>query len=127
VRAPAHEEVSPLLRRHAKALRRDMTDAEQRLWVQLRAHRFADAHIRRQVPIGPYVVDFVCHHAKLIVELDGGQHGTADGARRDAQRTAWLEARGFRVFRFWNTDVLSNTDGVLHTIAQRLSETGGVR
>ncbi|HVV91521.1 MAG TPA: endonuclease domain-containing protein [Solirubrobacterales bacterium] len=113
--------VSPLLRRRAKALRRDMTDAERKLWRHLRAHRFADAHFRRQVPIGPYVVDFACHGAKLIVELDGGRYGTAEGVRWDARRTAWLEAEGFRVPRFWNTDVVTNPEGVLTLVANALA------
>ena len=77
------------------------------------------------MPIGPYFADFACFAEKLVIELDGGQH--ASSRSYDEARTRFIEQQGFSVVRFWNTDVLSNTDGVLHRIAQRLSETGGVR
>jgi very-short-patch-repair endonuclease len=97
---------------HARRLRRDMTDAERRLWYALRDRRFAGWKFRRQASIGPYVVDFLCHAAKLIVEVDGGQHSE----ETDARRTGFLEAQGYRVVRFWNNDVLQNTDGVLQAL-----------
>jgi very-short-patch-repair endonuclease len=98
----------------AKVLRRSMTDTERLIWSHVRAGRFGEWKFRRQVPLGPYIVDFVCFRARLIVELDGGQH--VDRAEYDADRTAGLEARGFRVIRFWNHDVLLRTDDVLAAI-----------
>jgi very-short-patch-repair endonuclease len=95
-----------------------MTDAERVLWREVRAHRFGGLKFKRQEPLGSYVVDFVCHEARLIVELDGGQH--ADRQEADAERTRWLESRGFRVIRFWNNDVLANTEGVLQEIGKEL-------
>ena len=73
-------------------------------------------HFRRQVPIGPYVADFACMAARLIVEIDGSQHGSEAGARKDAQRTQWLEHEGYTVLRFWNNDVTRNIKGVLEAI-----------
>jgi very-short-patch-repair endonuclease len=99
-----------------------MSEAEKRLWYHLRAHRFGGVTFRRQTPIGRYIVDFVCHDAGLIIELDGGQHGTANTARRDMRRTAWLGTRGYKVLRFWNNDVLQNTEGVLELIAAELEK-----
>jgi very-short-patch-repair endonuclease len=99
-----------------------MSEAEKRLWYHLRAHRFLGASFRRQSLIGPYIVDFVCHDAALIVELDGGQHGTAYGMRRDQRRTDWLASRGYTVLRFWNSDILQNTDGVLELIAAEIQK-----
>ena len=100
-------------REQAKALRKDMTDAERRLWYLLRAHRFQGFKFKRQVPIGPFVIDFACMGQKLLIEVDGGQHADNDA---DARRTKWLEGRGFRVLRFWNNEVLKNTDAVLEVI-----------
>jgi very-short-patch-repair endonuclease len=97
----------------AKRLRSNMTDAERRLWYRLRAHRFDGYKFKRQVPIGRYVVDFACLRRKLIIEVDGGQH--ADNPR-DAVRDRYLASEGFRILRFWNNDVLRNTNGVLEVI-----------
>src|SRR4029077_18794358 len=97
---------SPLARR----LRTAPTDAEIRLWSRLRRRQLAGFRFWRPHPMGPYVVDFFCPEAKLVVEVDGGQH--ADSAT-DAVCTRWLEARGYRVVRYWNNDVLANTEGVL--------------
>jgi adenine-specific DNA-methyltransferase len=97
---------------HARQLRRDMSDAERRLWYALRDRRFEGWKFRRQVSLGPYVVDFLCHSARLIVEVDGGQHS----AEVDARRTAFLESQGYRVIRFWNNDVWGNIDGVLQAL-----------
>ncbi|MCW5690063.1 MAG: endonuclease domain-containing protein [Pseudolabrys sp.] len=110
---PAHRTVSKVNRGHARRLRRDMTDAEARLWISLRAHRLDGLSFRRQTPIGRYIVDFVCHDCHLVIELDGGQH---DGSRTDIERDAWLASKGYRVMRFWNSDVLENCDAVLETI-----------
>jgi len=99
---------------HAKHLRANQTDAEQRLWYHLRAHRFMNLKFRRQALIGPFIVDFVCMEYKLIVEADGSQHGSDDDARRDA----WLKKQGFTVLHFWNHDILQQTDVVLEAIRQ---------
>jgi very-short-patch-repair endonuclease len=113
---------------NARRLRLDSTDTERRLWYHLRSRQIEGAKFVRQERIGPYVVDFVCRELRLIVEVDGGQHATDP---RDAVRDAWLSNRGYRVLRFWNNDVLSNTEGVLETIAAALRETtiagGGTR
>jgi len=108
-----------MTRRHAKALRANMTDAERKLWYLLRAHRFAGIKIKRQAPIGPYIVDFVSFERRLVLEVDGGQHADSDA---DLRRTRWLEDQGFRVLRFWNNEVLSNITGVLETILAALSD-----
>lgn len=103
-----------MLLHHAKALRSDQTDAEQRLWYYLRAHRFMALKFKRQKPIGRYIVDFVCHECHLIVEVDGGQH--ADQTKYDSHRDDWLKRQGFKVLRFWNHEVLQQTEAVLEEI-----------
>lgn len=108
-------------RSRARMLRRASTDAERVLWSALRAHRLQGAHFRRQAPIGPYIVDFICHSAKFIVEIDGGQHYSDEGERNDTRRSAYLASRGFRTVRFSNLDVMSNRAGVLETIAAQVS------
>jgi very-short-patch-repair endonuclease len=112
--------VSRKLRGRAKALRQDMTDAERIVWHAVRAHRVNGAAFRRQAPIGPYVVDFVCHTAKLVVEVDGGQHFEPRQAAYDARRGAYLASQGYRVLRFNNVDVIKNKAGVAETIAAAL-------
>ena len=106
---------SPVTVPLARKLRLTPTDAEIRLWSRLRRKQLKGFRFRRQHPFGPYVVDFFCAEAKLIVEVDGGQHADEGEAR-----TRWLEARGYRVIRFWNNDVLANTDGVLRMILDAL-------
>jgi very-short-patch-repair endonuclease len=108
-------------RDYARGLRRRQTDAERRLWARLRDRRLLGGKFARQVPIGPYVIDFCCREQKLVVELDGGQH--AIRTAYDAKRTAFLEEQGYRVLRFWDNDALGNTDGMLERIAQTLSPT----
>jgi very-short-patch-repair endonuclease len=103
------------LRGFARDLRRQATPHERRLWACLRDRRFAEFKFRRQVPIGPFIVDFVCYEARLIIELDGSQH--ADDQVYDSRRDAELERRGFRILRFWNGDLIVNRDSVLDTIA----------
>ena len=98
---------------HAKALRANMTEAERRLWYFLRAHRFQGMKFKRQPIIGRYSVDFVSFHRRLVVEGDGGQHAESEA---DVRRTQWLEHQGFRVLRFWNNEVLTNTGSVLDAI-----------
>ena len=105
----------------AKILRQNATDAERRLWARLRSRQLDGYKFRRQVPLGPYVADFVCLSERLVVEVDGGQHSRRRNA--DAARTVWLEGSGFRVLRFWNNDVLGNLEGVLETIRRNLPPT----
>jgi very-short-patch-repair endonuclease len=113
-----HRKVPKQKRLNARALRSDMTDAERKLWYRLRAHRLNGTSFRRQVPIGRYIADFVCLQARLIIEVDGGQHGTEG----DAKREAWLRGQGFHVLRFWNNDVHANIDGVLQAISDTLAQ-----
>ncbi len=113
--------VSPKLRTNARALRQNSTDAERILWSELRGHRLLGAGFRRQVPIDRYIVDFVCHTARLVIELDGGQHFSTEGEQRDASRSAAIEAKGFHILRFANNDVLASRAGVLETIAAAIA------
>jgi very-short-patch-repair endonuclease len=99
---------------HARALRKSQTDAEAILWSRLRNRQMAGRKFRRQVPLLGYVADFASLDAKVIIELDGGQH--AEQLEADEKRTRALEAVGFIVLRFWNADVLANLEGVLETI-----------
>ena len=109
--------LAPATLRRARTLRREMTEAERVLWKGLRA-TFAGAHFRHQVPFGPYYADFASHRAKLVIEVDGSQHGEA--LDYDATRTHFLEGEGYRVLRFWNNEVLRDLDNVLTAIAANL-------
>jgi very-short-patch-repair endonuclease len=109
------------LKSNARALRKNSTDVERMLWSELRNHRLQGASFRRQVPIENYIADFVCHAARLVIELDGGQHFSDDQERADAARTAVIERNGFRVLRFSNLDVITNRTGVLETIVAALA------
>ena len=100
----------------ARTLRRQSTDAEQRLWRHLRSRQLEGAKFLRQFPIGPHVADFACRSARLAVELDGGQHSP----EADGPRTASIEGFGYKVIRFWNNEVLENSEGVLEVIRQEL-------
>lgn len=102
----------------ARALRNNPTEAERALWRHIRLRQMDGRKFRRQQPIGRYIVDFVCLEEKVIIEIDGGQH--AGQATSDADRTVWLEARGFRVLRFWNHEVLGNIEGVTEAIRSAL-------
>jgi len=104
---------------HAARLRREMTDAELALWLQLRNRRLRGYKFRSQWTLGRHVADFCCLAARLVVEVDGSQHGEM----KDAKRTAALGERGFRVLRFWNNEVLTNMDGVLEVIGAALQGT----
>jgi very-short-patch-repair endonuclease len=97
----------------ARALRVTMTDAERRLWACLRNRRFVGYKFRRQHPLGPFIVDFACVEHRLVIEADGGQHAESEA---DERRTAWLEQQGWRVLRFWNNEILANTEGVQEMI-----------
>ena len=104
--------------KRARRLRRTSTEAEKLLWQKLRARQLGGAKFRRQTPIGPYIVDFVCFEHKLVLEIDGGQHNESKGRQHDIERTAWLEAQGLRVLRFWNNQVLTSLEGVLQRTLQ---------
>jgi very-short-patch-repair endonuclease len=104
---------------HSKRLRRDQTDAERKLWMRLRSRQMNGFKFRRQQPIGRYIVDFFCPESKLVVELDGGQH--ADQVEKDQRRTEFLNKAGYRVLRFWDNDVLSDTEAVLQKIVGELN------
>jgi very-short-patch-repair endonuclease len=97
----------------ARALRRDATEAEKKLWQHLRQPPFKEHRFRRQATIGPYFADFASHHLRIVIEIDGGQHSLSTS---DEARTRYLEANGYRVLRFWNNEVLKNTSGVLVAI-----------
>jgi len=99
---------------NAKHLRTHQTDAEQRLWYHLRAHRFMEMKFKRQKPIGRYIVDFVCLEQRLIIELDGDQH--AESHVYDQERDTWLRAQGYTVLRFWNNEVMQELENVLEQI-----------
>jgi len=105
----------------AKALRSVPTEAEKRLWRLLYAFRTSGYHFRKQSQVGDYFPDFVCHHAHLIIEVDGGQHFTSAGLNHDATRDCYLRSRGYEVLRFSNFDVLSNPEGVFDSIALALA------
>ena len=116
-----HQAVPPAKRRFAKTLRREMTEAEERLWQELRSRRLDGIKFRRQVPIGRFIADFLCADALLIIEIDGSQH--ADSVH-DRERDAELKQRGFRVLRFWNDDVLREMNSVCDTIIAYVRDTG---
>ena len=101
----------------ARRLRNEPSDAERRLWSHLRASQFGGVKFTRQCPIGDFVADFACRSLRLAIELDGGQHSV----ETDAPRTQVIEAHGYRVIRFWNNDVLANTEGVLQVIAEEIA------
>jgi very-short-patch-repair endonuclease len=111
-----HTPVPDRNRRNAKAMRRVMTDAELKLWNELRAHRLMGLGFCRQVPIAGYIVDFACSEKRLIVELDGSQHAEAERAVADSARSKRLEQDGWTILRFWNDDVLRDIDNVCQHI-----------
>ena len=100
----------------SRNLRKNMTEAEQRLWSRLRSRQLLGLKFRRQHPIGNYVVDFVCLEKNLVVEVDGGQHL---GDKQDRERDAWLENEGFKVIRYWNDQVLRETDAVVEDVLRK--------
>jgi very-short-patch-repair endonuclease len=114
-----HKRTTPKVFGHAKELRRELTPHERKLWARLRAHRMKGVHFRAQHVIGNYVVDFCAARKKLIIELDGSQH--LEQSEYDAERTRFLESKGYKVIRFWNNDVSNNRDVVLQVIWDALS------
>ncbi len=115
-----HKRTTPNVFGHAKKLHRHMTPAEVKLWAYLRAHRMKDVHFRNQHAIGNYIVDFCAPRRKLIIELDGSQH--LEQEAYDAERTAFLESKGYRVLRFWNNQVTNDIEAVLQAIYEALEE-----
>jgi very-short-patch-repair endonuclease len=101
-------------------LRANGTDSERRLWSKLRRRQLDGFRFRRQAPIGPFIVDFVCLERHIVIELDGGQHAEQEAA--DTKRMQWLEQEGYRVIRFWNDDVLKNSGGVVAEILELLRD-----
>jgi very-short-patch-repair endonuclease len=111
---------TPIKTVRARALRRDVTNVERRLWQKLRGAQIDGASFRRQHPAGNYILDFYCPALQLAIELDGGQH--AQATSRDRQRDEWLRLHGVTVLRFWNSDITENLSGVLEVIALKVSE-----
>ena len=114
--------LDPHLLALARKLRQEQTDAEQLLWHVLRNRQFGGLKFRRQFPVTPYVLDFYCHEASLAIEVDGGQHNEPDRERRDAERTAYLGTQGITVIRFWNHEVLQETEAVLEQLHEALTQ-----
>ncbi|MEQ8402507.1 MAG: endonuclease domain-containing protein [Roseitalea porphyridii] len=117
-----HRRVPAPNRLNARRMRRGMTDAERKLWRELRAHRLMGLGFRRQMPISGFIVDFACPEHRLIIELDGSQHGLPIEMLRDRTRDARLDALGWQVLRFWNDDVLGDIDGVCRHIVSAIDE-----
>jgi very-short-patch-repair endonuclease len=111
----------------ARQLRRAMTNAERKLWWYLRRLPNENAHFRRQATIGQYYADFACHQHRLVIEVDGSGHADDQQIVADERRTAFLNARGYRVLRFWNNEIFNQIDGVMSTIHQALIEAGAAR
>ena len=111
-------------RRFAKTLRRRMTDAETILWSRLRRGQLNGWKFRRQHSVGPYVADFACIDARLIVEVDGATHASEREIAHDKKRSAFLTARGFSIYRVWNTDIYDNLQGVLDGLLAALAPLG---
>jgi very-short-patch-repair endonuclease len=115
---PFHIRTGPATREAARRLRKEMTEAEKRLWYRIRNRQLSEHQFRKQVQLGSYIVDFCCLKEKLALEIDGGQH--AEITEYELARRAWLEAGGYRVLRFWNNEVFDNLEGVLETIVRVL-------
>jgi len=113
-----------LKHKRARELRAQMTDAERKLWARLRGKKMEGLRFRRQETIGPYIADFYCSAAKLIVELDGGQHGSDENLAYDATRTRWLNNSGYRVLRLSNHDFLRDPEVAIERIWRAILESG---
>jgi len=109
----------PALKERRRELRRNQTDAERAMWIKLRSKQFFGMKFFRQYSFGPYILDFYCPEKTLAVELDGGQHNLPEGREYDAERTAYLNAHGVVVVRFWNNEVLCEMEGVLEKLAEK--------
>jgi very-short-patch-repair endonuclease len=108
------------VKNRARDLRKNQTDAELALWQLIRAKRIEGLKFRRQHPISPYIVDFICTEKKLIIEAGGGQH--ADAVEYDQKRTTFLESKGYTVIRFWNNEILTNIEGVYEVILKHIEK-----
>ncbi|HET7803984.1 MAG TPA: DUF559 domain-containing protein [Pseudolabrys sp.] len=114
--------MAPPQRLYSRRMRKAPTEAERRLWWHLRHRlRLNGSHFRRQVQIGPYIADFACHRLKLVIEIDGGQHGSQ--VAKDEARTLHIQSQGYRVLRFWNNDALSQIESVLIEIRNAIADT----
>lgn len=111
----------PTLKERRRELRRNQTDAEKAFWQQVRNQQFYGLKFFRQYSVGSYILDFYCPAIRLAVELDGGQHNLPDGMEYDEVRTAFLEGHRILVVRFWNHDVLSNIEGVLEKLSEKVN------
>lgn len=105
----------------AKNLRKNATIQERRLWNLLKNRQFYNLKFKRQQPVGEYIVDFICKEAKIIIEVDGGQHNTNDNIRRDKERTDYLEGLGYKVIRFWNNEIYEDIDGILSKLKEEIN------
>ena len=110
--------MNKLLKERSRDLRKNLTDVEQKLWQKLRSKQINGHKFRRQFILGNYIVDFICLDKRLIIEVDGGQH--MDNVSYDSQRDEWLKSQNFKVLRFWNNQVLNETDSVLEVIVKNL-------
>ncbi|MCB1776936.1 MAG: endonuclease domain-containing protein [Candidatus Competibacteraceae bacterium] len=117
---------NPKLKDHARVLRSEMTDCEQRLWSRLRRKQVLGVQFYRQKPIGNYIADFYAPKVSLVVEVDGSQHLEPEQVDHDQQRTAFLESQGLRVLRFDNREVLQELDGVMEVIYRAMIDAGGL-
>jgi very-short-patch-repair endonuclease len=113
--------ISLLANENARALRKRLTPQEVKLWMKLRELKALGFHFRRQAPIGRYIVDFVAFRCRLVIEADGGQHGLVRNAQVDETRDAFLLSQGFRVLRFWNSDIDTNLSGVMENVVAALN------
>lgn len=105
----------------ARNLRKNSTIQEKRLWNLLKNRQFYNLKFKRQHPIGDYIVDFICKEAKVIIEIDGGQHNELENINYDKVRTEFLNSLGYKVLRFWNNDVYENIEGVLSKLEQEIN------
>lgn len=105
----------------ARNLRKNATIQERRLWNLLKNRQFCNLKFKRQQPVGEYIVDFICKEAKIIIEVDGGQHNTNDNIRRDKERTDYLEGLGYKVIRFWNNEIHEDIDGILSKLKEEIN------
>ena len=115
-----HKRTTPKIFTRAQELRHNQTEAETKLWAYLRSHRLVGIGFRRQHAIGNYIVDFCAPRQKIIIELDGSQH--IEQKEYDSERTAFFESKGYRVLRFWNNDVMNNSEGVASVILDVLNQ-----
>jgi very-short-patch-repair endonuclease len=110
-----------LANENARALRKHLTPQEVKIWVKLRELRPLGFHFRKQIPIGDYIVDFAALSARIVIEIDGGQHAMPEGLRSDDERDKFLRSRGFHILRYWNSDVDRNLRGVMEDILRHLN------